>query len=329
MIIEFSDSIREKEDEDSLLNLSKLLQSDNLLAHKLFIQEITLDWMIGKLLEDNTYFSEKGKGFFAYLLSLVSDGSYITQTHRMHLSSVTIGYNTNELSPKTALQMINLPSRIILENGTNDWKFIQGIAGKYKNDSKRGTIYRLIERSITDNRLLPIHAGGSDIQPRIEATLCEGYQGISKYKLYTVFDSDRVSKDEHTDAKHEKLVAYLSSADCILWHILYKREMENYMPHDMLSKLDKDRSTGIVKHLSQFSVEEYDFIDMESEIKKINDKIKTKEELPALFSDKDLSKQSLEKRCEHHKEDRGNNRNHVTESLSELECILLDIAKII
>lgn len=340
MIIKFSGTICSKKDNQSLINLSKLLKDSNLINHKMNISEDILEWICENILEDNSFFAEYEKRCFAEILERITgDSVYITQLHKAYLTEIIIGYGNNEIAPEIVQQIIDKPSKVILENGTNDWKFVKGVVAKYKKHSERGSIYKLINNSIENRTLQPEHAGGSNIKPRIISLIVDQrYDIFFKYKLYVLFDSDRNTSNTISQ-KHLKLIHFLKSelnvddlinnlyhdTDFVIWHMLYKREIENYIPCKMLSVL----GDSVVNNLSQLTEEEYDFMDIEKEAYKIDKKIDTKEILPDIFLNPSLNREMLEDRCKHHKLRKSNNVNHVETEISELEYILLDLARII
>lgn len=340
MIIEFSETICSKKDDQSLINLSKLLKDSNLINHKINISEDILEWICEHILEDNSFFADYEKQYFAEILERITgDTVYITQLHKAYLTKIIIGYGNNEISPEIVQQIVDKPSKVVLENGTNDWKFIKGIVAKYKQHSERGSIYKLINNSIENRTLQPEHAGGSNIKPRIISLIeDQGYDVFFKYKLYVLFDSDRNTSNTISQ-EHLKLVDFLKGqtdvddlinnlyhdTDFVIWHMLYKREIENYIPCQMLSVL----GDSVVNNLSQLTEEEYDYIDIEEEVHKFDKEIDTKDILPDFFLDPSLSRGMLEDRCRHHKLKKSNNINHVETEISELEYILLDLARIV
>jgi hypothetical protein len=114
--------------------------------------------------------------------------------------------------------------------------------------------------------------------------------------------------------------------DLIVWHILYKRKIENYIPLDILFE-KAPLITQIQKNnLLSKSESDLDFIEYNKDGNDIG-QIDIKEEFPKMFLD-NFSYRLLEQRCEHHKV-RIELPDGTIEEISEIEQILLKIAKII
>ncbi|MDB9455950.1 hypothetical protein [Dolichospermum circinale] len=265
----------------------------------------------------------------------------ITQLHRNHLTHLTIGTNPEEVHPKDACKILTERSIIIVENGINDRKFIEGISQKYSSSKKRGSIYILISDAIKREIIEFDNAGGSgEIQKRIQYLMnAPRYFNIYKYKLVAIFDSDKNFDDDFNVRKYKKLIEFLKNReisnppcendinyedhDLIIWHILYKRELENYLPLEILFKKAPLITQDQKDHLSSKSESDLDFLEYNKDNNKIG-QIKIKEEFPEMFLG-DFSYRLLEQRCEHHKVF----LPEANELVSELEQILLKIAKII
>lgn len=263
---------------------------------------------------------------------IVERDAYITRLHECYLTVVTIGIQEGELPPSLALQLLKLPSKVILENGTNDWRFIKGIVQKHKNHKKRKSIYKLIDKRIKEHYLEPENAGGfGGIKKRIEAFQTNQYQKSLKYKIFALFDSDRFSKTELKN-EQKKLIAFIKNKDesdidintamweeqdQIVWHMLYKRSIENYLPIEQVE--------AATPELKAMSPEEYDFIKLEDFL---DNDIDIKNDFPAIFEEASLNRQDLEERCKHHLNEITLPNETLTD-VTELEDILLKIAKII
>lgn len=159
---------------------------------------------------------------------------------------------------------------------------------------------------------------------------------IYSLKMATFFDSDKREKDVlregakylikflkniaiDTDLKHSKY----EDSDLISWHILYKREIENYLPLSVIASYYTD-SKVICNQLSQYSADDLDYIDMENAFKELD----TKSVFPDLFLEENWRKNLLEERCKHHFVEI-ETPNHILEPVSEIEVLLLKLVKII
>jgi hypothetical protein len=260
-------------------------------------------------------------GIRSFFDALTQQSAYITETHKKYLTTITIGLEKNEFTPVIAYTILSEPSKIILENGTNDWKFVKGIVYKYANHKKRKSIYKLLEKAIDKHWIEPDNAGGKgQIKNRFEALAANRYKDIYQFKLATIFDSDKSNANE---IKHEqKLLIEFFTGETTTWHMLHKREVENYLPLEVIKEhitiTDKQH-----QDLQSKKPEEYDFIDFENYFKLLE----VKTDFPKLFL-ADWTREKLEQRCEHHKV-RIELPNGILEEVTEIEQILLKIAKII
>ncbi len=87
----------------------------------------------------------------------------ITKIYINHLTHITIGTNPGEIHPTNAYNILTERSKIIVENGINDGKFIKGICQKYtssKINKQRRSIYSLIDMSIKKGIIEFDNAGG-------------------------------------------------------------------------------------------------------------------------------------------------------------------------
>jgi len=112
--------------------------------------------------------------------------------------------------------------------------------------------------------------------------------------------------------------------DLIIWHILYKRKIENYIPLRILFEKAPLISQTQKNYLSNKSPDDLDFLEYNKENNDIG-QINIKQEFPKMFLLSSFSYSEFETRCEHHKIF----LLEANESVSELEQILLKIAKII
>ena len=269
----------------------------------------------------------------------------ITNLHRRHLTNFTIGIDLSlgEIHPNDAYKIISERSKIIVENGINDWKFIQGICQKYNSGkAKRRSIYQLIEDAIKNESLESEHSGGTgEIVKIAERWLSSNrYRDIFKYKLMAIFDSDKSSKNNYITPNKKKIQFFkwdieliqptdyeYEPTDRLIWHILYKRKIENYIPLNILFKNITLISEQQKIDLTNKSNDELDFIEYGKGINQFNIGIREKdikEQFPAIFLSA-FSYRDFEERCKHHKVYLA----EANEEVSEIEIILLKIAKII
>lgn len=272
-----------------------------------------------------------------FVFSIIGSSTYITQLHKKHLSKIRVGNDENEITPNDTKRILLERSKVIVENGINDWNFIKGLIDKYESHKQRGVIYRLINQAIRFDKLESDNAGGYGQIKTIAKNLIDGrYKDIQTFKLMAIFDSDRDLALDFT--KHKDEVAFFknkeknaiqnadyaySDGDIIIWHMLYKKALENYLP---LSVLFRELPTiSIVQRtdLEAKTPDELDFIVYDlNNISLGRGRIKS--DFPTFFQ-QNFSYRELEARCEHHLV-----WSEETQSkISEIEQLLLKIAKII
>jgi hypothetical protein len=199
----------------------------------------------------NLHMSVIQRGVLKEFLSKESHRN-ITRLHNQYLTHIIVGMdeNNNEIHPDYAHKIIKERSKILVENGINDWKFIKGVCQKYSNAKiKRRSIYKMIDEAIKNEFLEPEHCGGiGDIKKITQKWVDSSrYKSIFRYKLMAIFDSDRETFNEVT--KHKDKIEYFKQvegevqsiinyeyefSDLIVWHVLYKRKIENYIPLNIL-----------------------------------------------------------------------------------------------
>ena len=342
MIIKFNPSLFEIEDRAIQREILK------------FILDFLNDSFIWDLDNINEIFGNDGEFYNTkFARAMIADGlsdhladnldlifkrsSYLTKAHKHYLSTITVGTGKNEIHPLNAHGLLSLASVVVLENGDNDWNFIKGIVDNYQSQKDRKPIYALIKKAIDTHRLIPENAGGSGGILKRTRFLAEGtYQNFFTVKMALVFDSDRSNASglndkwvpllswlkKRTFEKKDVLEFESSNSDLIGWHMLYKREMENYIPLEMLYLKAEIKDTNKVT-LASLTPSEHDFYNFDGIL--VDPELKN--ELPTLFQNKGIRPQ-LESRCAHHKI-QVDIPGEILEEVCELEKILLIIAKII
>lgn len=270
---------------------------------------------------------------------LIDSSAYITDTHRHYLKAALIGNLEGELNIDDALKIINNPSKVIVENATNDWKFIKGLVKKYSKHNTRKSIYSLLQKAVENNQIIAENAGGKgQIIGRYNDLSSGIYRGIAGYKIATFFDSDRLNE---TSINHEqKLIveffkngqavssiddAKYETSDKIFWHLFYKRELENYL-HKEILKENLTLTEPEIQTIDLLNPQTHDFLDFETQLS-TNSNINVKTDFPNLFL-VEWTRDKIEARCSHHFV-QISLPNGIEESVSEIEYLLLNLASII
>jgi len=263
----------------------------------------------------------------------------ITSLHKNHLRHLVIGIDEDneEVNPENAYKIIKERSKVIVENGINDWKFIQGICRKYSSGrTTRQSIYQLVNQAIKDGIIESENCGGVGEITKVTQRWVDDsrYKNIFQYKLMAIFDSDREEANELT--RHKSKIEYFKrikisniddcnyeSIDLIVWHMLYKRKIENYVPLNVLFASLASITPTQKENLNAKTYEELDFLEYDEDNIGIGER-QIKEQFPKMFISS-FSYRDFEAKCEHHKVFLA----EANESVSEIEQILLKIAKIL
>lgn len=224
-------------------------------------------------------------------------------------------------SLKDGMIFLSNSALVFMENANSDQKFIRGILQKFEKGKKAFTFYK--------NRWLEFrHCGGkTDITNQINQELRkyrnEALSNLNYLKAIVICDSDRKYPNE--ELKLDDLISYCSENKITL-HILEKREIENYLPLEILEDSDFIENNKL-NALSALSPEQQDYFDMESgfninsqkklhpffeDIESENYKLlikgfnckefKSKIEFPKMFLSDALTKKMLLEKCSHQKD---------------------------
>ncbi|AFZ56075.1 hypothetical protein H6G54_18535 [Anabaena cylindrica FACHB-243] len=357
MIVKFNPDLFTSEDANIQSKTSRIILE--ILEDKFLWDIDNLDELFLSEDENNFFkipFSEKwiSPGDKEELLNKIKEiysiSTYITPAHHHYLTTIKIGIKNDEIHPSEAYRIINERSLIILENYPNDWKFIRGIIDKYEHFGKRKSIYQLIKKALDNHYLIYDHAGGSGIQKQIQGWVEGIYQNMYQYKLMAIFDSDRKHPNDFKN-DYKNLIEYIKNrsinsppskndiiyenTDIIVWHMLSKRAIENYVPLSVIKKSITNLNNEQISNLDRLdnTPEIMDFIVYYKPTPLANDyyisigKDKVKDQFPEMFLTPFLVSE-LENRCNHHQVSI-ELPNGTTEKVSEIEQILLKIAKIV
>lgn len=179
----------------------------------------------------------------------------ITNELRNYLQTIDLSSGVITLNELKSL--LSQPSRLLVENGPYEWEVYKSLIGTYKNDRDFKNLFLLLEEAKHDQRITEYHAGGCTTFPAIiEQQNNSNYKNIAQYKFCTVFDRD--SDDEHTYDKNKNNLfdffcqkahtnitendIYTLIQNGYIWHMWYKRTIENYFPNQQYEKLDINTS---------------------------------------------------------------------------------------
>jgi hypothetical protein len=323
--------------------------------HKLFLRR---DEDINALMESEWFETQRGT-VQEYIYESIQLSMQTTPT----TSNVIISNQTDDklFTIKEADRYLKQIFFILVENSNNDGNFLDAI---FKIFEKEGG--KLIKEHYSEGWLEYDFGGGSSIKDVIQTKLNSYKNSIfiknkSKYlRFFVLIDSDRIYQTMPLDNGKINLITFLKDNN-IPFHILEKREMENYLPNKVINTIPDYRSF-IDAYLKLHPIQK-DYFDLEKgfpdksfeklykekykgEFQKFysnldekdiqtfrkNDlkefpkgKKEFKSEFPKLFNHELVTKETLLKRCEHHTADENShpyNPNELPDLVKEISKLL-------
>lgn len=251
-----------------------------------------------------------------------------------HNIIVTISNNISEVfSLKEAIKYLEQPFQLIIENSLNDAPFFDALIENFPENADK------IKKHKKDRWFQYDMGGGSAIRQNIE-TKMQSFQGelyrkdAHKYlRCFVLIDSDRKYPEEIFERAKLNLIQFLEEVE-VPYHILEKREMENYLPEDAYAEItDKSAMIDAYLRLTPLQKDYFDiedgfksksFSDLDANIqtllnnvsladkqifneyslKSINGgKNNFKSDFPKLFNSSKVTQENLLARCSHHSTD--------------------------
>lgn len=141
------------------------------------------------------------------------------------------------LNIQEAKLFFNQPFILVLENSNNDGYFVDALINNFKKRGKKLLKYK-------ENRWLEYGMGGGcDNIIHFISTLLKSYEAIGlpkeskKYiRCMVLIDSDKEFATNESKPDRKKLFSFLKD-NSIPYHELEKREMENYIPDEVLESI--------------------------------------------------------------------------------------------
>lgn len=291
---------KEKELADFILKVSKT-------RHNLWCENSMWKWLEGHVFIGR-YLAEWDMELLRKDMQLRD----ITQTKRHYLSTVTVGYENNMLSPAEVVKCLDKPSQVIVENAQNDWAVICKWIDLMKNDRTYKDVCTIVCKR-KDASMLSYYNAGSCGQIVNSIELCKKvFGGVLPYKVTLLVDSDKSSPSAALSNEKQNILDAMSDYG-MDGHILWKREMENYFSEDVYraARMIDPHAT-----IPNYTPEDWDFMDIENQafIKY------KKKQLPDLVMY--LDKPSLLSLVEKKKEKYGG------EMMNEIQMLILKFAKL-
>ncbi|MNK21252.1 hypothetical protein D3C87_395050 [compost metagenome] len=164
----------------------------------------------------------------------------------------------NVFGIEEALAFFNQKVAIILENSHHDAYFIKALIKYFDSNGK-------LRAHLANNWITFDNAGGcTNVENHIAEKLLE-FNELPKdnkyyYRAFVLLDSDRKSPQELIDQKHKKLLKFLIDNN-VVFHILEKRMMENYMPEDVIKDYSDVNTKDWINAYAYLTKRQKDFID--------------------------------------------------------------------
>ena len=285
------------------------------------------------------------------------DVFFVSSSQQVSNSTIVIisDYVTEAFTLKEAIKYLEQPFQLILENSLNDAPFIDALIKHFPENAVK------LKQHKEERWFQYDMGGGSSVRQNIE-TKIQSFQGeifrkvAHKYlRCFVIIDSDRKYPEESLDTKTMNIIQFLEERN-IPYHILEKREMENYLPEEAYSEITN--KSAMINAFLRLSPLQMDFFDIEDgfksksfndldtniqtllnpvslsvkrifegySLKSINEgKNNFKSDFPRLFLSSKVTKENLLARCAHHSNDPNihpYNPNELPDLLTEISNLL-------
>jgi hypothetical protein len=165
---------------------------------------------------------------------------------------------SNSLTLDECKRMLSYPVLIVLENSRNDRYFIESLVSNFRKRSK------IIQRYIDHNWIDFVNAGGCENIDNVLIEKFRNFQNLPKpahfyLRAFVLVDSDSEFPNQIKQSR-SNLKLFLDQHN-ILYHILTKREIENYLPVEAYDLLDGN--TNFAQVLKRLTPIQLDYIDIE------------------------------------------------------------------
>lgn len=242
-----------------------------------------------------------------------------------NLRSYLTTINFSGYSKKQRKVLLLTESELLVENAPNEWCIYKNLVSFYTKDPTIKNVALYLNRAINERMLKSENLGGvNGIPSMLEHKNKHEFDDLYRMKVCVLFDRDQENGTDIDRRKihvfealcngiefekvNNEIVYRLDFGENYVWHMWYKRAIENYFPREKYEKLGVDMD-------SFNDTLPYDY-------KKFGDKIPSgyKKDMMRYISDC-MSYNDFEYNTEHFDI---NGRN-----LSEIQLLLLKIAKIV
>jgi hypothetical protein len=180
---------------------------------------------------------------------------FITENPKVDL--IVTNFSDLGFTVSEAIKYVNKPFQIILENRNNDGYFIDALIREFRSKAKK------IVKFKNEDWLRYEMAGGSGIIHYLEAEKKQYDNDLKFLKCFVLIDSD-LEYPQNPNPKRVSLIEYFNKNN-IPFHILEKREIENYLPLDIIYAIDSNDE--FIKALTSLDSKFVDFVDIQNGFK--------------------------------------------------------------
>ncbi len=244
--------------EDTSESNIKMLDKIFLLAserHKLYIGD---DDIIDSLINSNWYKELRN----SYQKQIEEDIVRSIQSPKPKYVFTISNSNINAFSTYEALVVLDTPLKLILENAENDAYFIMALMDNFKKKGKK------IKLHWSEGWLKFDMGGGSTIPNVIKNEKQRFENNKGKFpkeshvylRYFILIDSDKSYPNAILNDDKQKLIQLLENNN-IKYHVLEKREMENYMPDIVFSEIQGNQN--YIKAYLDLEPVQKDYFDIE------------------------------------------------------------------
>jgi hypothetical protein len=155
-----------------------------------------------------------------------------------------------------SLRFLDDPLHIVVENETSDSLFLNRLFQIYPRDGS------IIERARQLGFLTYYPAGGRNETIKTLRNLAKKKERPYSPRTFVFIDSDKKYPNQPPDEALTAIINYCDTNQIPL-HILYKREIENYLPKEVFAKRLPDALDFVFEELCNLSADQWDFFDLE------------------------------------------------------------------
>lgn len=216
-------------------------------GHYLLSDAATID-MLNEALEQNGSIAQKR------LVRNNRQGHLTAELHKYLTTIQASLYSYEEL-----MTIVCKPSCLMIENLAYESDVYRSIIGTYVNDHRFKNIFKKLDDAQNRGWITFLHAGGfGDMKPLLEYYDKRDYKNVAEKKIGVLMDRDTDSGTVFPTKRQNlfamlsgKAAAALSNSDIYtlsqgvyVWHMWYKRAIENYFPSVQYDNLGCSSATA-------------------------------------------------------------------------------------